>query len=83
MTREGRIRWNMAEVEEEEEEDGGMLIWIGLRGVALVVDDIALLPLVVVLSRWLHSLAGCTLISDFRYCILYSSLSVFFVSFFS
>lgn len=56
MTREGRIRWNMAEVEEEEEEeDGGMLIWIGLRGVALVVDDIALLLLVVVLSLWLHS----------------------------
>lgn len=56
MTREGRIRWNMAEVEEEEEEeDGGILIWIGLRGVALVVDDIALLLLVVVLSLWLHS----------------------------
>jgi len=56
---EGRIRWNMAE---EEEEDGGMVIWIGLRGVALVVDDIALLLLVVVAVV----LSGCTLISDFR-----------------
>lgn len=57
---EGRIRWNMAEVEEEE--DGGMLVWIGLRGVAPVVDDIALLLLVVVVVV----LSGCTLISDYR-----------------
>jgi hypothetical protein len=48
VTIEGRIRWNMAEVDDDDC-GGGMLIWTVLLGVAPVVDD-DILPLPVVLS---------------------------------
>jgi hypothetical protein len=47
VTIEGRIRWNMAEVDDDC--GGGMLIWTVLLGVAPVVDDDIALLLPVVL----------------------------------